>query len=151
MDIERSGAALAFLLALVLFAACCSTGAVQPVELFPEDICSRCKMAISDKRFAGELVASDGTVRKFDDLGCMLRDLKDADAANRKVTGFVIDYEDRGWVGFTEARYLRSETVKTPMGSGLVAFRDASEAEAAGARYGGQVVGYAELNKGENP
>ncbi len=149
MSNDRSGWLL-FLLAVVIVVGGCDSTVMQPVEFYPEDMCSTCKMAISDKRFAGELVSSEGTVQKFDDLGCMFRQLSKAPDAGRTVSGFVVDFEDRGWVGMTEARYLRSEMVKTPMRSGLVAFRDASEAEAAGAKYGGQVLSYAEItSKGE--
>ncbi len=80
MESDRLLLAL-LLTTLVLFGGACASSAFDPVELYPEDMCSRCKMAISDKRFAGEILSGDGSVRKFDDLGCMFGVLREGSDA----------------------------------------------------------------------
>ena len=147
MESDRLLLAL-LLTTLVLFGGACASSAFDPVELYPEDMCSRCKMAISDKRFAGEILSGDGSVRKFDDLGCMFGVLREGSDAS--LTGFVMDFEDRGWVNMKEAYYIDSDHLKTPMGSGLIAVRDQRAAELAESKYAGRMTSYLELRgKGE--
>ncbi len=63
------------IIALTAFAAC-RTGPPRPI-IEPSDMCSRCRMAISQNRYAAELVDRDGNVWKFDDIGCMVRYTRD--------------------------------------------------------------------------
>lgn len=132
---------------VVLLGGACASSAVEPVEFYPEDMCSRCRMAISDRRFAGEIISDAENVRKFDDLGCMFGELREGGDA--RVTGFVVDFENRGWVNMKEAYYVRSEQVKSPMGSGLLAFRDQKAAESAQSKYAGRMTNYLELTSKE--
>jgi copper chaperone NosL len=121
----ESGAA--FLLCLSLFLAYgCGPSDVRPVDLFPEDMCAYCRMAVSDHRCASEIIAESGEVFKFDDLSCLgayrsgRRDLKIAAV-------FVMDYETKTWLLWEKAVVVRAG-VFTPMGSGKVAFADSTHA-----------------------
>jgi len=133
-----------FLFAILLWGTACISSSLEPVEIYPEDMCSRCKMAISDKRFAGEIMVDAGVARKFDDLGCLLKDLK-AGPGSQQPAAFAVDFGNREWVNVNEAYYVQSPAIVTPMGSGVIAFKERSEAEKTAARYGGRVLNFEEL------
>ncbi len=123
----------------------CSRRGIRPVDIFPEDMCAHCRMAISDKRCASEFVEKDGTVFKFDDFGCMTAYMKEKQNRGDVVAFFVADYGGIGWINAADAHFVRSAQIVTPMGGGIVAYRDASMAEAAAARYQGKVRSFAEV------
>ncbi len=84
-------------------------------------------MALSEPRFASELIDAEGAVHKFDDLHCLLgfrRERRPQTAA-----AYVMDYEGRKWIEAGKAHFLRSQDFHTPMGGGIVAFRDRAAAE----------------------
>ena len=118
----------------LLLAVGCQHAAPGPADIEPGDICASCKMAISEKRYAAELIDRDGELLRFDDIGCMLRWVEGQ--PHEATAYFVADFDSRKWVRAEEAYYVRSPELKTPM-SGIVAFQDASSAEAAAARYHG--------------
>lgn len=126
-------------------AAACGTAEIRPVGIFPEDMCSRCRMAISEKRSAGELILKDGTVLKFDDLGCMVGHHAGIKERKEVAACFVADFEGGGWIDAKVASFVRSDGIKTPMNSGTVAFRSRDAAKAAAERHGGEILGYAEV------
>jgi copper chaperone NosL len=85
-------------------------------------------MAISEKRYAAEIITKDETVLKFDDIGCMLRYQRTkGDAANTAAI-YVADSETKRWLKADDAFFIRSTMVKTPMGSGITAFVSADKA-----------------------
>jgi len=43
-----------------------------PVDILPGDVCSFCGMHITEKKFSGQYITSDGKVKKFDDIGCLV-------------------------------------------------------------------------------
>jgi copper chaperone NosL len=105
----------------------CDPSEIKPVAIYPEDMCSHCRMAISDQRFAAEIITVSGEVFKFDDLGCMERyqeKMNDLKIAAR----YVKDYEQKIWIAFERSRIIRT-SIKTPMSSGQVAFADSSQAQ----------------------
>lgn len=117
----------AVLLAILLFAGCSSD--IAPVDIDDGDMCSFCRMAISEKRYAAELIEADETLKKFDDIGCMLRYKYAQGDAYKPAAIYVADNMTKQWLKVDEAFFIRSTEVKTPMGSGIVAF---SSAESAG-------------------
>jgi copper chaperone NosL len=130
------------LLLLQLSAACGSTE-IRPVGIFREDMCSRCKMAISEKRTAGEIILKDGTALKFDDLGCMASHDKGLVDKSVVAAYFVADFGSGAWIDAKDAYFVKSERITTPMSSGTVAFRDRAAAEVAAAKHEGQVLRFA--------
>jgi len=117
----RTGLSLLFLLAA------CAAGEFTPVPIEEGDMCSFCRMAISEKQFAAEIITDDATL-KFDDVGCMLRYRQAAADKLDRAAIFVTDLDSRGWLKAEGAFFVRSKTIKTPMGSGIVAFGDRSKA-----------------------
>jgi copper chaperone NosL len=132
-------------LVLCLLLAACAGTETKPVELAPEDMCSFCRMAISEKRFAAELITLDGDALKFDDIGCMLDYLKEKPNSPRIAAYFVVDYETGEWVRGEAAFYARSVELKSPMSHGIVAFKDHGRAETAVNKHKGKLIRFSEL------
>lgn len=85
-------------------------------------------MAISQNRYAAELVDRDGNVWKFDDIGCMLQYTKDHSLKPQFQTFFVMDYQSQHWLDAARAIYVRSGEIPSPMAGGIVAFDDQAKA-----------------------
>jgi copper chaperone NosL len=123
----RAETILSGLLTLVALSGCAKHHP-QPVDIFPEDNCSLCKMAISDIHLASEILMTDGEAKKFDDIGCLQKyrrmrtDLGEAEV-------FYKDWATARWLTEHEAVVLETGA-STPMGSGLVAFADSLQARA---------------------
>ncbi len=133
------------LLIIAIILAACQNRSVEPVALVPDDMCTYCKMAISEKPYASELIDSEGDVFKFDDVGCMLNFL------NRRMSGksarayFVMDFNERQWIKAEEAFYVRSSSIKTPMSGGIIAFKTQAQAAEAAGKFQGQLLRFNEL------
>ena len=56
-----------------LLLAACESKPRGPVALESDDACTSCRMLISERRYAAELIDRDGQAYKFDDIACMLR------------------------------------------------------------------------------
>lgn len=105
----------------------CAVSEIKPVDIYPEDNCSQCRMAVSDKSFASEIITEEGEVLKFDDLGCMEKYRKQNSATKIKAI-FVSDYETKKWMPYEKSVIIQTG-IATPMGSGKVALSDAAKAE----------------------
>ncbi|HEY6119884.1 MAG TPA: nitrous oxide reductase accessory protein NosL [Pyrinomonadaceae bacterium] len=123
----------------------CQTRAFEPVAIVPEDMCSYCKMAISEKQYAAELIDNEGQPFKFDDIGCMLNFIKQRSVSFPAASLFVMDFDRRQWIKADSAYYVRSSELTTPMNGGIIAFEDQSKAEEAVERYHGKLLSFKEL------
>jgi len=104
----------------------CAPSELRPVDIFPEDNCSGCRMAISEESSASEIINDRAEVFKFDDLVCLEKFRKNTPAL---VIGamFVKDYETKDWIPYEKSTIVRTG-VRTPMGSGKAAFRNPDKA-----------------------
>lgn len=128
----------------MLMIVACGQAEIKPVDFYPEDMCSSCRMAISEKQFAGEIITREGTALKFDDLRCMRKYLKDR--GTEQVAGyFFIDYDGRNWINGRDVILMRSPEISAPMGGNTVAFLTRAKAEAAAAKYQGQVLSFTDF------
>jgi len=98
-----------------------------------EDACAQCRMAVSQIKFAAQVVEPGGMPFFYDDIGCMFIDI----ATGARKTGyaaFVADFETSAWIPACDAFYVKSSAVKSPMGYGIAAFaaKEACERYAAG-------------------
>lgn len=136
-----------FGIAMMFVLANCHSTTLEPIAIEANDMCAFCRMIISEKRYAAELIDQDGEAWKFDDIGCMenFRKRKKSDGTIR--ASFVIDFEHREWVKAEDAFYVSSAQFKTPMSGGIVAFKDESSAQAAAAEYQGTMLRFAEVTK----
>lgn len=123
----------------------CQRQTVEPVALAPEDMCAYCKMAISEKRYAAELIDSEGQAFKFDDIGCLVNFIKNRKNATKIVAYFVIDFDERQWTNADDAYYVHSSELATPMNGGIIAFKNQSKAREAVDRYHGKLIRFEDL------
>lgn len=116
------------MLGCFLLSSACGQPGLAPVDLNPEDICSMCRMAISEKRFAAEFITRDGDALKFDDIGCMRDYIKEKRIEESIGAWYVSDYESGTWLNARAASFVKSDQFKTPMGGGIVALKLSSRA-----------------------
>lgn len=109
---------VAWMIALALVA--CQAGP-DPISV-GTDTCDRCRMLISDVRFAGEYV-SPGKVAKFDSLD----ELKAA--APHGATLYAADFTSGHLVPLPESTLVSDPKAPIPMGGTTLAFASKEEAE----------------------
>ena len=78
--------------------------------------CDRCGMLVSEPAFAAQRHLPDGSVRHFDDPGCLFVDADGASDPAAHRLWFRHHVEDR-WLAGDEVAFV--ETANTPMGYGL--------------------------------
>jgi len=120
-----------------------------PVEILPEaDECARCTMAIQELKVASEATFKNGDVKKFDDIGCMARYLKERKVTDRQLKGmYVHDLASGKWLPIERAVLVQSR-YPTPMRYGIVAFASAQAARRLDPKYQGKVVTWVSILKG---
>jgi len=111
----------------------CTSSDIKPVDIYPEDQCAQCRMAVSNEAFASEIITNDGRVFKFDDLGCLETFLqRQSDLALAAI--YVKDYQTRAWL-LRERSVFVQTSLKTPMASGKVAVADSVQAKHLAEKY----------------
>lgn len=135
---------------VVLVFAGCQKGAIEPVALVPEDMCSFCRMSISEKRYAGELIDNEGQAFKFDDLICMTRFTREKSDQGSVAARFVMDFDAKTWVKAEDAHYVQSNEIKSPMSGGIVAFKNEARAKETAGQYAGKLLRFDDVFNGEN-
>jgi copper chaperone NosL len=136
------------LLLCALWLAGCGAPKFEPVEIAAEDMCAFCKMAISERQYAAEFLNRDGDVFKFDDIGCLANYVAEKQARDSVAAFYVVDFDSKRWLKAEEASFLASPNFHTPMGGGMVAYKDRSRAEAAAASNQGRLISFAEALSG---
>lgn len=140
---------LVILLGMMILSGCSSKQSFEPVSINPEiDVCEICNMSIAHEHYATEIIATDGEVYKFDDLGCMVEFLeKDKVLTNDQVAKqFVRDSETGEWVDIKDAFHAYHPDFWTPMANGVVTFKDSERAESYINKQGmGEVYDYERL------
>lgn len=106
-------------------------------------------MAISQAGYAAQFLEKDGTPLKFDDIGCMIRFVRENNRREAIAEFFVMDHNDKHWIGAKQGTYVKSEQTASPMASGLTAFRDPGQAQEYAAKNKGQVLQFDDLWKGD--
>lgn len=104
----------------------CGSSEIEPVEIFPEDNCSHCRMAISSEQFASEIITIQREVFKFDDIGCLLT-YRSQHRKQEVAATYLKDFDTKAWLRWDNAVIVETD-VNTPMGSGKVAFKDSIRA-----------------------
>ena len=117
-------------LALAALSLGCASSPPAPALLDTKnEACSWCRMAISEARFAGQLVAPSEEPRFFDDIGCLGHYLSGAKAPPGAIA-YVADHRTRTWIRAGAAVYTSVASLATPMGSHLMAHADAASRDA---------------------
>src|SRR6185503_10219514 len=101
-------------LVFALLLAACVSGPPAPAPLDTgSEACASCRMAVSEARFAAQLVAPGEVPRFFDDVGCLAAFVK-AGHAPARATAFVADHGTRAWVRADAAVYTQVAGLATP-------------------------------------
>ena len=79
-------------------------------------------------RSSAEIVTK-GKVHRFDDIGCMLAYAQSNDLSPDKAHFWVMDFDSTTWIKGEEAYYVLSPGIHTPMGYGIIAFKDQIKAK----------------------
>jgi copper chaperone NosL len=141
----------------LLAAAACAQGPPPPAPLDTRnEACGFCRMALSDPRFAAQLVAASEEPRFFDDVGCLRDYLAATKSRPAHLVAYVADHRTKAWVSAERAVYVRVGGLETPMGSHLIAHADALSRDADPDAKGGVPLSAADvfgalLWRGETP
>jgi len=102
----------------------------EPEEINTDtDVCEVCGMSIEDDEYATEVILENDKVLKFDDLGDLYVWLDESE--NEKVEAkFVRDFNTKDWIQLEDATFVYDEEISTPMGFGVISFKDTKDAEA---------------------
>ena len=130
---------------LFMMAVTCGTPEHQPAQIHPEDICAYCSMAISDARFAAQLLTVDKKNEKFDDIGCLLAYMNQNISGQPPLKVYCADYRTKEWIDGHKAFFVISSDVHTPMASGIVSFVKFAAAQDFAGTMESSVIPYAEL------
>lgn len=153
-EIKARPLATALLLALIFgYPSLALAEDVKPAPIDPAiDACAQCKMSIKDSGYAAEVIATDGRVYKFDDIGCLLTYLA-ANPSVKPAARFVQDSSTHAWLPLARANYVVSKEVPTPMGYGIHAFgsKDAAVSFAKARKDGAKVVALADIKIESDP
>lgn len=123
----------------------CAGGPLEPAPLdSAHDACRFCRMAVSQPRFAAQLVAPGEEAVFFDDLGC-LRAFLAAGQVPAGAVAFVADHRTSEWGRAASAVFTEVPGLDTPMGSHLIAHVDAASRDADPAARGGRPIGAGDL------
>lgn len=131
-------------------AGCRSELSGPPKLRLGRDGCGECGMLVNEDRCSSGLLVERGGRREhllFDDIGCMIDSERWGLEDTLVIDRYVHDHGTRAWVRASEATFLFAdrERLKTPMGSGIVAFAARADAEAAQRMYGGELLDLATL------
>ena len=114
------------LVLLVVTAAACDE-ASRPEELVKgRDLCSICRMPVSDIHFAAQITAPGELPRFFDDPGCFAEFVRGGEVKEKGAMGWVADHRTGTWVRADRAIYTRVPSLATPMNHKLVAHENAA-------------------------
>jgi copper chaperone NosL len=135
--------AIFLLLALTACSANANAEPAPPTIHYGEDVCEFCGMIISEEGFAAAYITPDGHGHTFDDIGDMVKARREM---QEEVTAFFVhDYQSKDWIRAETAHFVQSDSLTTPMLSGLAAFAWPEQADAFAAEVGGTTLTFEEL------
>nr|AWJ66155.1 nitrous oxide reductase maturation protein, outer-membrane lipoprotein [uncultured bacterium] len=103
-------------------------------------------MTIVDRQHAAEIVTKKGKAFKFDAVECMMNHLKDIDVSTVELF-LANDFQTPGeLIDATEATFLISKDIPSPMGEYLSAFSSRNDAEQIEAENKGKLYSWDELS-----
>lgn len=113
------------------------------------DNCYFCKMTISDKKFGAELVTKKGKVFKFDDVLCLISFHKIKSIDEQEISSiYLVDFNNtQQFLHSTEAKLLKSESLRSPMNGNIAAFGNENDLQKARKQFNGAQVNWSELFK----
>lgn len=105
-------------LSLLVAGCLCSTPKARDPH-WQRDVCSQCRMAVSEIPYATQLVGPGMAWRHYDDLGCALKDLLDKSELAGGELFVHVRAEDGAWRWVPAADVRYAEGLTTPMNYGF--------------------------------
>lgn len=138
-----------FLLTFVTLLLHLSACEPKPQEInYGSDQCEYCRMMITEAEFGSQVLNQQGRSFKFDSVECMAAYDLTIDTPENIHSLWVPDFLNRDeWLEASSAIYLHSETLRSPMGLFLSAYRDHESAQSMKDEYGGQLVDYDQVRQ----
>lgn len=125
-------------------------------EIKPEKIeygfdgCVYCKMIITDRLHAAQVVNSKGRAYKYDAIECMIMDIKDKNPADIGML-LVTDYtKPEALIDAITATYLVSINLPSPMGANLLAVADKNQAKELQSKHTGNLYDWTQIQQHVN-
>ena len=113
---------------VVLFFSSCQPSGPEPINI-NKDLCSFCKMTISEAHYAAELITQKGRIYKFDDIQCMTAYMKE-NAETSFGSFYVCNFpENNELIPAETAYYIIGGELRSPMAGNIAAFKTKEEAE----------------------
>ncbi|MBB6681351.1 nitrous oxide reductase accessory protein NosL [Aequorivita sp. 609] len=133
-----------FLISL-LFVSC--NVSPQPIN-YGSDACHYCDMTIVDRQHASQMVTAKGKVYKYDAIECMVHSLQDEFKDTEMAHKIVANLNSPGeLIDASNASYLVSENLQSPMGANLSAFANTEEAQNAQEKFTGKIYSWDDIQK----
>lgn len=121
----------------------CGTRGPRPIAL-GQETCSHCHMTVVESRFSAQAITTTGKAYVFDDVGCLVNWLTEQSGPPAGAWVWsTIDGE--GWLPAAEARYVQSDSLHTPMGSGLAAIGQGPGGDSLRVRLAGRLLTWDEV------
>ena len=116
----------------------------EPIS-YGSDMCQFCKMTIVDQQHASELVTKKGKVFKFDAIECMLNFTKESDESSFAFQLVNVYDSPKELISAEESYFLISQSIPSPMGAFLTAFKNKKTAIEYQTTKGGEVFSWDSL------
>lgn len=106
------------------------------------DNCSYCSMTITNPRFGAEVITMKGKIFKYDDLGCLLSQIKEGELKKADIRQiYSADFADKNTLTPIEkCHLLESEELHSPMGSNIATFTNADSLKSFAIRNSGKEI-----------
>ncbi|HLS29542.1 MAG TPA: nitrous oxide reductase accessory protein NosL [Flavobacteriaceae bacterium] len=133
-----------FIFLAVITIASCSKN-IDPI-VYGEEACEFCMMTIVDQSHSAQLVTQKGKNFKFDATECMINYLEQENNEDDMLHLLSADYNNPGkMIDATEATFIISENIPSPMGEFLSALESKSVAEELQKQNGGNLYSWEEV------
>lgn len=106
--------------------------------------CTFCNMVIKDQLHASKAALESGKALYFDAIECLLN-YNNSNPTAKIQSFYVINYANGKFIDATQATYLKSKAIKSPMGANLSAFATKSTAEKTAKEKAGKLFTWSQL------
>jgi len=128
----------------VISAGCGGTNSDKPPKINPgQDACDNCFMIINQYKYAASIRLKNGDAKRFDDIGCMI-DFLNKNKSDVKAY-WIYDYLSQEPMRAEEAYFVDSDSLITPMGFGVIAFKFKTDALKLAEKYKTKITSFNEL------
>lgn len=132
--------------------AACKSAVPAPATLdTAHDACAYCRMIVSDRRFASQILSPLEEPKFFDDLGCLANYLKTGGQLPARTIVYVSDHATLAWIPAQHAVFTRVDTLTAPMGSHVIAHESDAARSADPSAKTGTPIGQADVFPGGLP